>query len=355
MAAQRKHGGSTAAPSNPTTPQFEVEFTNIRGLHSNLNAVHQHLETAKPAMLFLTETQIRRPDDTTYLHYPGYVLEESFYAKAGVCLFVRADVCCRRLRCLEDPSLSVLWVHVDLGVLSRIYVCLYRSHTGDAETTRLFDHLSQAVDIAQERYPNAELVFLGDFNAHHEMWLGSPRTDHAGRTAHAFALVHDLTQLVRQPTRIPDISSQAPSLLDLLLTSQPDRYSVSVRAPLGSSDHCLVSAIVPFAARPRPVEMRRRLWHYSSADWDSMRDYFASIPWALRCFKDRDLSAIATAVAGEISLGMDYYIPYTEVASGRKSRPWFNRECADYVEKKNRLHTALGSGLVLSRTPMSIA
>jgi hypothetical protein len=91
---------------------FKVEFANIRGLHSNLNAVHQHLETARPAMLFLTETQIQRPADTSYLQYPGYVLEKAFLAKARACLFLRSDVCCRRLRRFEEPSFSVLWVHV---------------------------------------------------------------------------------------------------------------------------------------------------------------------------------------------------------------------------------------------------
>ncbi|RVE46800.1 hypothetical protein evm_008584 [Chilo suppressalis] len=112
--------------------------------------------------------QILPPADTGYLKYPGYALEESFKAKAGVCLYVRADVCCRRLSCLEDPSFSMLAVHVDSGPLARVYSSLYRSHTGDADTTRLFDHLSRAADDAQAQFPNAELVFLGALNAHHK-------------------------------------------------------------------------------------------------------------------------------------------------------------------------------------------
>lgn len=317
-----------------------MEFANIRGLHANLNAVHQHLETVRPAMLFLTETQIGRPADTSYLHYPGYVLEESFQPKAGVCLFVRADVCCSRLRCLEDPSFSTLWVHVDLGSTSRVYACLYRSHKGDAETTRLFDHLSQAADNAQAQFLNAEMVFLGDFNAHHESWLGSSKTDHAGRTAHAFALTQDLTQLVHQPTRVPDIVGQTPSLLDLLLTSHPAGYKVSVSAPLGSSDHCLVGATVPCAAPPQPVEVTRRLWHYSSADWDGLREYFASVPWRQCCFGERDASESASAVADEISTGMEYYIPFTDIVSASKTGPWYNRECSAAVEQKQSAYRA---------------
>ncbi|RVE41143.1 hypothetical protein evm_014206 [Chilo suppressalis] len=324
--------GAVHTPTPSTL--FEVEFCNIRGLHSNLNAVHHHLETARPALLFLTETQILPPADTGYLNYPGYVLEESFKAKAGVCLYVRADVCCRRLRCLEDPSFSMLGVHVDSGPLARVYVCLYRSHTGDVETTRLFEHLSRAADDAQEQFPNAELVFLGDFNAHHNLWLSSSKTDHAGISAHAFALTHDLKQLVDQPTRIPDIPSQAPSLLDLLLTTHPQGYQVVVRAPLGSSDHCLISAKAPQAKPPRPAVVKRRIWHYGSADWDGMRDYFTSVPWKQRCFSDRDLSASAVAITEEIIMGMEYYIPHSDLISKGTRNLWFNHDCAEAASRK---------------------
>ncbi|CAH0397242.1 unnamed protein product [Chilo suppressalis] len=347
MAARKIKFGCTAVHTPTPSALFEVEFCNIRGLHSNLNAVHHHLETARPALLFLTETQILPPADTGYLKYPGYALEESFKAKAGVCLYVRADVCCRRLSCLEDPSFSMLAVHVDSGPLARVYVCLYRSHTGDAETTRLFDHLSRVADDAQAQFPNAELVFLGDFNAHHGLWLGSSKTDHAGISAHAFALTHDLTQLVDQPTRIPDIASQAPSLLDLLLTTHPQEYQIVVRAPLDSSDHCLISVKVPQAKTPRPLVVKRRVWHYGSADWDGMRDYFASVPWKQRCFNEKDLSSSAVAITEEIVMGMEYYIPHSDLISKGTRNRWFNRDCADAVSRKQAAYRAWIRGRAL--------
>ncbi|RVE43524.1 hypothetical protein evm_011809 [Chilo suppressalis] len=108
-------------------------------------------------------------------------------------------------------------------------------------------------------YYNAELVFLGDCNAHHNLWLSSSKTDHAGISAHSFALTQDLKQLVDQPTRIPDISSQAPPLLDFLLTTHPQGYQVVVGAPLGSSDPCLISAKPPQAKPPRPTVIHMSL------------------------------------------------------------------------------------------------
>ncbi|RVE50734.1 hypothetical protein evm_004644 [Chilo suppressalis] len=86
------------------------------------------------------------------------------------------------------------------------------------------------------------LIFTSDYIMESvTLWFSSSKkTDHAGISAHAFDLPHDLKQLVDKPTRISDISSQAPSMLNLLLTTYLQAYRVVIRAPLGSLDHCLI-------------------------------------------------------------------------------------------------------------------
>lgn len=46
-----------------------------------------------------------------------------------------------------------------------------------------------------------------------------------------------------------------------------------------------------------------------------------------------------TAVAGEITVGIELYIPYSEVARAMK-HPWYNRECTHAVAKKQSAHHA---------------
>ncbi|XP_059046023.1 uncharacterized protein LOC131841721 [Achroia grisella] len=315
--SKRRKFGTSAAPQST----FNMDFFNIRGLHENINAVHQHLETAKPTLLFLTETQISSPADTSYLLYLGYKLEHKFVRRAGVCLYVPGDICYRRLLGLEDKDLSVLWVRVDQGDYTGIYACLYRSHSGDEDTTRLFEHLQLTSDKVLEQHPSARLVIPGDFNAHHTEWLRSRLTDHAGRTAHEFALTYGFSQLS--------------SLLDLLLATHPDGYSVTVEAQLGSSDHCLIRSQVPCtspaASRP-PCQCR--MWHYKSADWDRLREFYASYPWKQYCFASEDVDTCTAAVTEVILAGMKYFIPNFLVASGAKKRPWFNKSCRQARQAK---------------------
>ncbi|XP_045454765.1 uncharacterized protein LOC123664213 [Melitaea cinxia] len=320
---------------------LKVHLINIRGLHSNIDPVYHHLETVKPHLFFLTETQIKCPADATYLNYPCYSLEHKFKEHAGVCVYVRNDICYKRLRCFEATGFSTLWVLVDTGVDKTVYACVYRSHSGDQETTRLFDHLTEMADKAQQRYPTAELVFLGDFNAHHEQWLFPyEKTCHAGREARKFALALDLTQMVQVATRVPDIASHTANCLDLLLTTDPDRHSVSVSAPLGSSDHCLVKSISTASPPDNCPRGTRRVWRYELADWEEMRHFYASFPWRHACFSSGDPSCSAEAVAGVIRQGMEYFIPFSDISLDHKSRPWYNAECAHAEALKESAYKA---------------
>ncbi|XP_045454558.1 uncharacterized protein LOC123663965 [Melitaea cinxia] len=262
---------------------LKVHLTNIRGLHSNLVAVHHHLETEKPHLLFLTETQIGSPADVAYLQYPG----------------------------------------------------------GDRETTRMFDYLSETADVVQRRYPAAQMVFLGDFNAHHQDWLFPyQNTDHAGREALKFALSLDLTQLVQEATRVPDVDDHTPNCLDLLMTTDPDRSSVSIAAPLGTSNHCVVKSISNFHPPDASPTGTRRVCRYKSADWDEMRHFFASYPWRSTCFSSCDPSSCEQAISGVIRQAMEYFIPFADVSLDVRVPRWYNVECAEAAARKDSAFAA---------------
>ncbi|XP_061724920.1 uncharacterized protein LOC133530879 [Cydia pomonella] len=337
MAKRNKRNGKQRLHSL----SLKVHLSNIRGLHSNLNAVHHHLETEKPALLFLSETQIRCPADVAYLCYPGYSLEHNFKPRAGVCVYARDDICCRRLRCFEDPNFSTLWVLVDTGVEKILYGCIYRSHSGDRETTRLTEYLSEAAEAAQHKYPTAQLVLLGDFNAHHQEWLFPyQHTDHAGREMRKLALTLNLTQLVQGATRVPDVDGQTANCLDLLLTTDPDHYAVSVSSPLGSSDHCLVKSVSVYSPPDLSPTGTRRIWRYKSADWDGMRSFFASYPWQPLCFSSGDPSACADAITDVLRQGMEFFIPFSDASTSSKAQPWFGAECRRAEARKHEAFLA---------------
>ncbi|CAH2017414.1 unnamed protein product [Acanthoscelides obtectus] len=237
----------------------------------------------------------------------------------GVVAFVRSSLSCSRDLSLESDRKDILWLRLNSKTSPKFICCLYRSpsnHNWDD----LLEYLAVQIDFLNINHPASEVVLLGDFNAHNELWLGSNKTDAAGRAVEAFALTQGLTQLVTSLTFFPCVSSHASSLLDLFLTTHPAPYSTAVLSPLGNSDHGVVG--VRFwseAAVAAETRTGRKTWHYGHADWKGLRDFFSSFPWRDVCFTDADAST--------------EYIPHTKFLN-QGSNGWFNKSQAD-VDVRN--------------------
>ena len=87
----------------------------------------------------------------------------------------------------------------------------------------------------------ASFLFVGDFNGHHQEWLGSTTTNRHGVVAFDFATISFCDQLVVGPTHTRG------GKLDLLLTDVPDLVRVAVVAPIGNSDHSSLSTVISIA------------------------------------------------------------------------------------------------------------
>ena len=99
----------------------------------------------------------------------------------------------------------------------------------------LFDYLSKSIDTITLQSPRSEITNRGDFNVYNPSWLtnSSHITSPVGHDAEAFAIVNDLSQLISEPTCIPDHSGDKANMLNLFPTSNPETYSnPTVESPL---------------------------------------------------------------------------------------------------------------------------
>ena len=267
---------------------FSISFCNIRGLSSNINPVHNHLQSINPYALFLTETKIKplEPSNSTvlspHLKFPGYELFSSFFPNGGVSAFIRFDVQTLHLKefDLSNPGLQLFWLKISLPYATKYICTLYRSPNSNNHEL-LFDHLSKSIETITLQSPRSEINVLGNFNIHNSDWLSysSNVTNPAGRDAEAFAIVNDLTQVISEPTRVPNRAGDKANTLDPFLTSSPSIYSPpTVRSPLGNPDHCLITLRHEFLPHLDRPFSRQRVFHYGKADWDSLRTFYSSYP-----------------------------------------------------------------------------
>ena len=156
------------------------------------------------------------------------------------------------------------------------FICtLYRS-PNSTNHELLFDHLSKTIDTITLQCPRSEITVLGDFNVYNPNWLThSPHfTTPAGRDAEAFAIVNNLSQLISEPTCIPDRSEDKANTLDLSLTSNPNVYfNPILDSPVGNSDHCLITLQHNFVYHQDGSSSSQKVFHYGKADWDSSKHF----------------------------------------------------------------------------------
>ena len=329
----RARGARGGPPS-----KSEIAYANVCGLNSNLNPVHHYLQSQKPDILFLTETQISAKTSTNHLLCPGYELLTSFRLHGGVCAYVRNNLSCTRLPDLESGKRDIMWLKLINKSSTKFFCCIYRSPS-DSSYNELFDFLSAKIDFIISQFPTAEVTILGDFNVHNTEWLGSTKTDPQGRAAENFAISNSLTNLVSQPTYFPRIATHNPNPLDLFLTTHPEPYQISISAPLGKSDHGLVCVTSAAQFEASEILPPRTIWHYRAADWDGLRDFFSIFPWTSVCFPSSDPSIICQEITEIIKLGIETYIPHTtQKPPPSTNKPWFSQACEQARIKKIQAH-----------------
>nr|CAH7758695.1 unnamed protein product [Callosobruchus chinensis] len=261
----------------------------------------------------------KSPAPINHLKFPKYECHACLRKNGGVMAFVRSNLSCSRVPALESGRKDILWLKLNLKPFPKLPVRKDR--------------------LPNSNSPSSEVALLGDFNVHNEAWLGSNKTDAAGRAVEAFAISQGLAQLMKESTFFPRVASHSTSLLDLFLTTHTVSYTIDVQSPLGNSHHGLVEVKFP-SATDMSTEIRpsRKIWHYGDADWDGLRDFFSSFPWNEVCFAKHDVSTVCSEITEVILVGMEAYIPHTTKTFKPGCNGWINKSCDTARRQKVLAH-----------------
>jgi hypothetical protein len=85
----------------------------------------------------------------------------------GVCAFIKSNIPFKILTEFNDINFETLWICVRPHKLNRGFSCLivcvaYKPPSSD--NAAFIDQLSTTLDLALNKYPNAAIFLLGDFN-----------------------------------------------------------------------------------------------------------------------------------------------------------------------------------------------
>ena len=186
--------------------QCRLLYSNVRGLHGNLNDLVA--ASKQYDVVFCSETLVSNFRSSKELLIPGFkqplLLRRNERERVrGMAVYIRNGFPASRKVCFECGCHEVLILKV-CGRHSNFYLfSVYRNPDLDDQ---IFDCLLNSMAVIQGNDRKAAFLFVGDFNAHHREWLNSVSpTDCHGRRALDFSTESGCDQLIRKSTHRSDI------------------------------------------------------------------------------------------------------------------------------------------------------
>uniref|UniRef100_A0A8K9V2K0 Reverse transcriptase domain-containing protein n=1 Tax=Oncorhynchus mykiss TaxID=8022 RepID=A0A8K9V2K0_ONCMY len=302
---------------------------NIRSLLPKFVLFTALAHSANPDVLAVSESWLRKTTKNSDILIPNYnIFRQDRTAKGGgVAIYCKDSLQSSVLLSRSVPKqfeLLLLKIHLSKNKSLTVAAC-YRPPSApscalDTICELIAPHLS------------SELVLLGDLN-----WnmLNTPAILQSKLDA------LNLTQIINEPTRYLPKALNTGTLIDIILTNFPSKYTSAVFNQ-DLSDHCLIACIRIGSAVKRPplITVKRSLKHFSEqaflidlagVSWKDI-DLIPSVEDAWIFFKNAFLTIL------------NKHAPFKKFRTRNRYSPWFSPDLTALNQHKNVLwRSALAS------------
>lgn len=291
---------------------------NARSLTNKTTDLEYLLASYDPHIANISETWLRPEIKDNEIIPPGYKIfrNDRESRGGGVAIIVKENIQCFLMQGI--PNHESVWCQINFENSSFIIGALYRPPSA---------HISYLEDLQRHleglKPSKCKLILAGDFNLGGIDW--NNLTIDAKERASCEVLLdiafnHDLTQVVRENTRI---AGSAQSVLDLVfLDACLDNYKVLIQS--GLSDHKLVSVeLKTDFTTARIKEKTTFVRQYDRADDTSIIDYLSFMLDSFR--PEGDVNDLWLQFKDIVSYCISRFVPLRKQRQ-KKQNPWVTRE-----------------------------
>ncbi|CAM4612895.1 unnamed protein product [Lepidochelys olivacea] len=252
-----------------STGYLKCLYTNAQSLGNKQGELEVLVMSRNYDVIGITETWWDNSHDWSTV-MDGYKLfrkDRQGRKGGGVALYVREQYDCSELRYETVEKPECLWIKFR-SVCNKsdvvVGVCYRPPDQGDEVDEAFFRQLTEATR-------SHALILMGDFNFPDICWESNTAVHRQSRKFLESVGDNFLAQVLEEPTR-------GGAFLDLLLTNRVELvWEAKVDGNLGGSDHELVEFRI--LTQGRKVSSRIRTLDFRKADFDSLRERMARIPW----------------------------------------------------------------------------
>ena len=290
---------------------------NIASLPKHFNEISFMLHDKKIDILALNETRLDPFISDELVSVDGYDLIRADRNRngGGVCMYARCNINYQNRPDLVPNDLEAISLEIkQANSQSFIISTIYRPPNSKINNLLKIERLIQLVDNE-----NKEIYILGDLNIN----LLAQNASICKKLQEIMEL-YQLTQIINDPTRITESSR---SLLDVCITSTPEKIISSGVIHLGISDHSLIYAIrklncIPKTRAQTSVEYR----NFKNFNAESFLSDLYILPWTEIDNKE-NVDAMWECWKSLFVQVLDKHAPLkTRRVRKRGSVPWINKD-----------------------------
>lgn len=314
-------------------------LANVRSVINKRDALHSLIDTCDANIVALTETWLHdNIHDCEVFNDPSqftsYRCDRAGRQGGGVLLAVSSSF--RSYQIPIDTNLESVWACVELNYQKCVFGVCYRP---PSYPSTFIEELHDVLTSVTTRHPTASIFLLGDFNYPSIPWSSDCPSLTAlpseSRNFLDLCSVFSLSQVVKEPTRITDTTS---NILDLVLTSRPDLTSPVIVLP-GVSDHSVVSFDILFQT-VKTRSTRKRIRDYNKANFQAINSELSIfINCFLDAFDNHSVDDNWNIFKNKVHHLIEKYIPARSVPCTTKA-PWYNIHLKRLSNRKKRLYRA---------------
>ena len=253
------------------------------------------------------------------------------YRGGGVAMYIANHLPYARRCKYEHAGIELLWVEITLNKSKVLCGVCYRPILIFLKPTNFFVYCN--VIWTKLEVIIIQLLFLWVINAHSDN--SSTGTFDAGAKLSHFIACNNLSQLIKEPTRITQTRS---SILDLIITDFPSLFvSNGTLSPPSNCDHNVVVGEMSIPIY-RPKCFKRIVRNYVNVDQHQLNSVLASANWESTFSSiTENIDEIYKRWLSLFLNVVECFIPSKVITICPNDKPWMSGTIHRAMRKRNRL------------------
>ena len=307
------------------------------------NELISRLEGNSPELIFIQEAKPKNFSKIlTKVEYKieNYDLEWANMLEAeggrGLMTYIRDGLKCKEID-LKMPFQEYQAFLVDVNKKEKL-LAVNMYHSPNSETSNTDDLNKLILKVARDNKFSFVLL-VGDGNFRMIDW--TDMTCSLSDTSRSFKFIETIkdaffTQHIQQPTR--GRGTDTPSTLDLIITKNDDIIEdIAVEAPLGKSDHALISAKI--ACNFTQVPIKKTRYEYDKADFEKLNEMLPSAEEWETLLEGKSINEMWIIFKDKLNAAIQECIPQKTIITNGKARKCKKQDKRTFskIKRKKRI------------------